>query len=481
MSLRSLQGRLLWTFVTLMTLGLGSVIGLSGMQLNAQTLQRNEDELTMQAQLIANALREPVERESDSQHSGGRSLDVLIGSYAQGVGGRVTLLDSNLQIVFSSDSAVTAHTQQNQTELLTARRGEMQPTVRWDEWQKTERLFVAVPVVGEHGQPISFIQLSVPMGPIYAEMTQTWLRFLGIGSVVLLVTAIAGIVIARQIAVPVERLTATTEHIAAGRLDERVTPAGPNEIHRLGTAFNRMTERVQAMMTQQRAFVDNAAHELRSPLTSIRLRIEMLRTRARNNAELTQHYLAQMDGEVGYLQRLVDNLLDLATVENIEPAIPKAPLDLASMLYDVSDEMSVVAQQVGLEFQTDIPEHLPTISVNADQMKILIRNLIDNAIKYTQRGGKISLTANSSHGEIEIQVTDTGIGIPAEALPHIFERFYRVDAARSRDTSRATSSTGLGLALVQRIAQTHGGRAEVSSLIGKGSTFTVRLPLRSDN
>ena len=481
MSLRSLQGRLLWTFVTLMTLGLGSVIGLSGMQLNAQTLQRNEDELTMQAQLIANALREPVERESDSQHSGGRSLDVLIGSYAQGVGGRVTLLDSNLQIVFSSDSAVTARIQQNQTELLAARRGEMQPTVRWDEWQKTERLFVAVPVVGEHGQPISFVQLSVPMGPIYAEMTQTWLRFLGIGSVVLLVTAIAGIVIARQIAVPVERLTATTEQIAAGRLDERVTPAGPNEIHRLGTAFNRMTERVQAMMTQQRAFVDNAAHELRSPLTSIRLRIEMLRTRARNNAELTQHYLAQMDGEVGYLQRLVDNLLDLATVENSEHAIPKAPLDLASMLYDVSDEMSVVAQQAGLEFQTDIPEHLPTISANADQMKILIRNLIDNAIKYTQRGGKISLTANSPRGEIEIQVTDTGIGIPAEALPHIFERFYRVDAAHSRDTSRATSSTGLGLALVQRIAQSHGGRAEVSSWIGKGSTFTVRLPIRSDN
>jgi len=481
MSLRSLQGRLLWTFVTLMTLGLGSVIGLSGMQLNAQTLQRNEDELTMQAQLIANALREPVESESDSQRSGGRSLDVLIGSYAQGIGGRVTLLDSNLQIVFSSDSAVTARTQQNQSELLTARRGEMQPTVRWDEWQKTERLFVAVPVVGEHGQPISFVQLSVPMGPIYAEMTQTWLRFLGIGSVVLLVTAIAGIVIARQIAVPVERLTATTEQIAAGRLDERVTPAGPNEIHRLGTAFNRMTERVQAMMTQQRAFVDNAAHELRSPLTSIRLRIEMLRTRARNNVELTQHYLAQMDGEVGYLQRLVDNLLDLATVENSEPAIPKAPLDLASILYDVSDEMSVVAQQAGLEFQTDIPEHLPTISANADQMKILIRNLIDNAIKYTHRGGKISLTANSPRGEIEIQVTDTGIGIPAEALPHIFERFYRVDAAHSRDTSRATSSTGLGLALVQRIAQSHGGRAEVSSGIGKGSTFTVRLPIRSDN
>jgi two-component system, OmpR family, phosphate regulon sensor histidine kinase PhoR len=212
-----------------------------------------------------------------------------------------------------------------------------------------------------------------------------------------------------------------------------------------------------------------------------RLRIEMLRTRARNNVELTQHYLAQMDGEVGYLQRLVDNLLDLATVENSEPVIPKAPLDLASILYDVSDEMSVVAQQAGLEFQTDIPEHLPTISANADQMKILIRNLIDNAIKYTHRGGKISLTANSPRGEIEIQVTDTGIGIPAEALPHIFERFYRVDTARSRDTSRAMSSTGLGLALVQRIAQSHGGRAEVASWIGKGSTFTVQLPIRSDN
>ncbi len=471
MRMRSLQGRLLLTFVTLMAFGLGSVSLLAGLRLTGQDLAHNQRDLELQAQTIANALRDPVGLGSRRTPTGGRSLDVLISSYAQGIGGRVTLLDPQLNVTLSSDSAVPLHVQDSHSELIAARNGSPQATIRRDEWSKQERLFVALPVA-DRGQVFGFVQVSIPTAPIYAEMRQTWLTFLIIGGVVLLVTIAASTLLARQIAVPVLKLTATSEKIAAGRLDERVCPEGPNEIRRLGVVFNQMAERVQEMIAQQRAFVDNAAHELCSPLTSLRLRIEMLQTRGKGDAELTQRYLSQMEREVGYLQRLVDHLLALASVENSNQAAPKTPLDLARVLYDVADEMGEVARQAGLALQTDIPEHLPTFEANAEQMNSLVRNLIDNAIKYTRHGGTITLTAKSARDEIQVCVADTGIGIPADALPHIFDRFYRVDAARSRKEGGA----GLGLSLVRSIAQAHGGRVDVQSRINEGSVFTVVLP-----
>ena len=471
---RSLQSRLLLTFVTLMAFGLGGVILLTGWQLTAASLDHSKRDLELQVQTIANALREPIERGSDAGPGGGRPLDALIASYARGINGRVTLLDTQSDVRLSSDPTVPIQVAENNDESAAARNGIIESAIRWDEWGKEERLFVASPIIGDRGQNLGFVQISIPTGPIYAEQQRTWLTFILIGGVVLLVTILASMLIARQIAVPVQNLTSTSEQIAAGHLDERVAPAGPDEIRRLGVAFNQMAERVQEMMGQQRAFVDNAAHELRSPLTSIRLRIEMLQTRGKADAELTQHYLTQMEREVGYLQRMVDHLLSLASVETNERSANFKPLDLSRVLYAVTDAMSDTVQQAGLGLQTDIPEHLPTIEANAEQMNMMIRNLIDNAIKYTRRGGTIHLAAKASPDEIEIQVKDTGIGIPADALPQIFDRFYRVDTSHSR----AQGGAGLGLALVRSIVQAHGGRVEVASRVNQGSTFQVFLPIR---
>ncbi len=470
---RSLQARLLLTFVTLMVLGLGGVIFLGGLRLTAQDMARSERDLALQAQIIANALREPVGFGGEIEHSGGRSLDTLINSYAQGIAGRVTLVDTHLNVEFSSDKTVPIHVTESHAELIAARDGSSQPAIRWDEWRKEERLFVAAPVSDDHGQSLGFVQLSIPTAPIYAVSLQTWLSFLLIGGGVLLVTIIASTIIARQIAVPVQHLTTTSEQIAAGRLDERVVPAGPNEIRRLGIAFNQMAERVQEMIAQQREFVDNAAHELRSPLTSIRLRIEMLQTRGKANAAITERYLNQMEHEIGYLQRLVDHLLALASVESNTQTPPKAQLDVTHILRGIADDMRDVAEQAGLTLQADVPMRLPTVQANPEQMNILFRNLVDNAIKYSPQGGTITIAAQALAREIEIRVSDTGIGIPPEALPHIFERFYRVDPAHSRTQGGA----GLGLSLVRAIVEAQGGRIEAQSQVQAGSVFIIHLPI----
>ena len=473
---RSLSRQLLATYVTLLALGLLVASVLSGAQIAAQEIERTQRSLALQAQIIANALREPIEH--GSQYAAlGRSLNDLVNSYAQSIGGRVTVFDPQLQVVTSSDSAVPPHQAASDAELIDVQRGVSLPAIRWDEWRKEQRLFVAAPVIGNRAAILGYVQLSVSMAPINAERAQIWLTFAVIGGLVLLATIGASIWVARQIAAPVQTLTATSEQIAAGKLDERVMPGGPIEIRRLGDAFNQMAERVQEMMAQQRAFVDNAAHELRSPLTGLRLRIEMLQTHGANDVALTQRYLGQMEREIGYLQRVVDHLLTLASVEQNKQAAPKTALDLAPVLYDLSDEVTPLAQQANVTLQVNVPDHLPTVQANPDQMRIAIRNLLDNAIKYTRQGGTVTLAACATGAHIEITVSDTGIGIPAEALPHVFDRFYRLDAAHSRDRStRLGGGAGLGLSLVQAIIQAHGGAIRLASQVGAGSTFTIELP-----
>lgn len=169
--------------------------------------------------------------------------------------------------------------------------------------------------------------------------------------------------------------------------------------------------------------------------------------------------------------------------------LTRSPLDLAPILYEVADEMTPLGQAAGVHLQMDVPVHLPAVTANAEAMHIMVRNLLDNAMQYTPAGGLITVDATPEGSRpptasnapalgdqtsgVSIRVTDTGAGISAEHLPHIFERFYRVDKARSRRQGGA----GLGLALVRSIVEAHGGGISVKSTVGQGTTFTVRLPL----
>ncbi len=475
---RNLSGRLLLTYVTLMLVTAGSLIVFTGDRLAAQTLERHEHDLVVEAEEAAVEMGDPFDDLLDGESGAADLLKRLVTLFAQREGARVVVLDQNLKMLFSSDDQIPPHVENDQVELVTARRGSIRPSIRWDQWRKEERLFVAADMLKDGTQVLGFVQLSVPTAPIHAEIMQIWLSLLGVGGIVLAITTLASVWMARQVAIPLQTLTSTTERIAAGRLDERVSPTGPEEVQRLGSAFNRMTERVQAMLVQQRAFVDNAAHELRSPLTSLRLHLDLLKARHREGDESTRLHLREMEREVDYLQRMVSQLLALSSVVESERVAPKRPLDLSRLLYQLADEMNVVAQQAGLSLDVDVPDHLP-LHANAEQMMIMLRNLVDNAFKYNRAGGTVVLAARASDAGIEIRVTDTGIGIPADALPHIFERFYRADQAHSRQPSASTSAgAGLGLALVQAIVQANGGRIQVESRIKEGSTFTVYLPIQ---
>src|SRR5581483_2641581 len=392
--------------------------------------------------------------------------------YARTLGARVTLVDARLQTVVTSDPQQAPADQSAAPELLAARQGRAAADIRRDVASGEERLFVAAPIAEDRRGPIGFVQLARPMAPVYAEIGRLWLSLLAAGGAMLLLTVLVSLALARRLAGPVLDLTRASERLAQGALAERARPSGPAEIRQLGQAFNRMAERLQEMLARQQAFVAHAAHEFRSPLAGLRLRLEMLqRADARDDPALAQRYLGQMEGEVEHLRQLVDHLLVLVSLDEGQQP-PRVALDLAPLLYAVADEVGPLARAAGIELRVDVPPHLPLLSASPEQLRIVVRNLLDNAIKYTPAGGQITLAAQAAAGALQVQVRDTGVGIPADALPHVFDRFYRVDAARSGRQGGA----GLGLALVRAIVAAHGGEVQAASAPGVGSTFTVRLP-----
>ena len=223
----------------------------------------------------------------------------------------------------------------------------------------------------------------------------------------------------------------------------------------------------------RKEFVANVSHELRTPLTFIKGFVETLRDGAVNDPLKGPEYLATIEKHVAQLMNLVNDLLEISRLESRSSVPRRQSVKLPELLNKVVELMQPAAQKKAQRLSVSLAAELPVIAGDPDYLERAVANLLDNAIKYTPRSGEVSICAKTEGPRVVIEVTDNGIGIPAEDMPRIFERFYRVDKSRSREMG----GTGLGLAIVKHIAQAHGGTVEVSSEVGKGSTFRLLLPL----
>ena len=217
-------------------------------------------------------------------------------------------------------------------------------------------------------------------------------------------------------------------------------------------------------------FVANASHELKTPVAAILATSETLRNAIEEDPEAARAFVENLVKESDRLARLIAELLDLARLD--QPQDQAHPTDVSAVVREVVADMEPSARDVGLALETRVSGGLRVLGRPQD-LSLLARNLLDNAIAYTPRGGRIVVALDSDGPDAVLTVADTGIGIPSKDIPRIFERFYRVDRARSRETG----GTGLGLSIVRHIVESHGGRVEAQSELGAGTTFTVRLPL----
>ena len=318
------------------------------------------------------------------------------------------------------------------------------------------------------------IEAGAPMDEVQDDLRQ-WLFLLAAG--LPLVGAIAvggGYLLIKRALTPVDRIAASAERIGSHNLSERLPVAATHdELERLSTALNRMIERLEEAFQHSRRFVADASHELRTPLTVLRGELESLAQESRFDLDSRERLGSALE-EVERLVNIVEGLFAISRLDAGEAQAEWVPFDLAQLTASTADQMSLLAEDKNIQV-TCVPAKAVWVEGDRARMKQVVVNLLDNAIKYTPEGGAVSLTVTDNQGRALLEVADNGTGISPEVLPRVFERFFRVDKARSRDDGGA----GLGLSIVRSICAAHHGRVEATSAPGEGSRFRVELPLAS--
>jgi heavy metal sensor kinase len=271
--------------------------------------------------------------------------------------------------------------------------------------------------------------------------------------------------------VPVRRMVAVTKRITAEDLSLRLESVeSQDEIGELADTLNSMIARLERSFQQIRQFSGDVSHELKTPLTELKCNAEVVLRKQRTSKEY-QTALQNVIEDADHLQKIIEDLLLLARMDSHSQPFTFTRLALYEVFFQVFEHLHPLAQQKGLalEFQK-----MENVFINGDSSLLnhVFTNLITNAIQYTPSGGKVTFALHQQASQAILTITDTGIGIPEQALPNIFDRFYRVEQSRSHETG----GSGLGLAIAQHIVDAHGGTIEVKSTIGKGTTFQVVLP-----
>jgi signal transduction histidine kinase len=307
------------------------------------------------------------------------------------------------------------------------------------------------------------------MGPTLRSLYLLWL----ISGLLLLGVAIGSWWFSHSVTASLEGLNDVAEQLSKGDLQARIEPQGPMEMRRFGQTLNQMANHLQDNINGMKAFVANASHELRTPLTAIKLHVDALADGAVAEPQVAQRFLSQLQDEIDRMNRTITDLLDLSKIEANRGQIKLEEVDLGQILSETRDLWRARSEQAGIELKLNLPQIIPKILGNEDQLRRLFDNLLDNAIKHAPLGGWVELDLiNLSKRQImRVEVRDNGKGILPEHLPRIFERFYRVEAPYEEKTS----GSGLGLAIAKSIVESHEGKIGVTSQMNEGSTFWVEL------
>lgn len=332
---------------------------------------------------------------------------------------------------------------------------------------ESDPLRVYVLPVLDNGKIVGWVQAIQSLGSVRDTLDRLLLALLLGGGLLSILAGFGGYFLAARALAPIDNITRTAENISSEDLTARLTvPDTEDEVSRLAATLNKMLGRLESGFKRERQFTADASHELRTPLTAMQAILSVTREGERSPTEYRQA-LDDLIDETNRMRGLVEDLLRLARDEGKSILHPEA-FDLSVLLNDLADSLRPLAQAKGLALTVDIVSRLP-FTGDMDMLIRLFVNLLDNAIKYTEQG-TVNLSAYQDGRQIHIVVSDTGIGISSEHLPFIFERFYRVESARS------SAGTGLGLAIARQIAQAHGGEIKVESRPKAGTTFSVILP-----
>ena len=298
-------------------------------------------------------------------------------------------------------------------------------------------------------------------------------QMLGIFGIALAVVLVMAGIISSIVTKPVAELSAGIERMSEGDYSRRVHVPGKGEMAQLAAAFNQMSQQVHNLDEARNQFVSNASHELKTPLATMKILVESMIYQDDMPGELRQEFLTDINKEIDRLSSVVGDLLTLVHIDSHKLRLRREMMIFADTVRESVKRLQPLAKKHGQEIVVEISD---ACEMFADPGKLaqVCYNIIENGIKYTPDGGKITVTLKRMGRDAVLEISDTGVGIPAEDVEHVFDRFYRVDKARSRETG----GTGLGLSIVQQIVRLHAGSVTVQSEQGKGTTFIVQLPVK---
>ncbi|MCB8988187.1 MAG: HAMP domain-containing protein [Ardenticatenaceae bacterium] len=477
-----LRTRMMFAYAGLILLGFGLLALLSGQQISQGATDDYERNLITQAGLMARALRNPVEsyighegevEESNEDGANQGTLVEIVQEYARDLNARVLLIDHNGTVWLDTQGAMIAQNLAGDSQVAAALQAQTTSDVR-DNEQGEATVYVAAPIM-EDGRVLSILLLASPLTAAQELVIQRWLGLVG-GVILLAVLAVlASLWLSTSMTRPLETMRASAMRMAEGDLSQRLPQDRSDEFGELAASFNHMAAEVEAMLLEQRAFAGNASHELRTPLTTIRLRSEALREGGLDE-ETTRQYITEIDDEVARLGNLVNDLILLSRFDSGRAEQGNDLVDPVRLAQSIRFKFEPQLAAQGLQLTLDMPDDLPALAASRSHLQVVFRNLLENAMRYTPPGGCITWRMWLEGDVLRSTVTDTGQGIAAEDLPHIFERFYRADKARTREAG----GVGLGLPLTRSIVEFYNGRIAIDSPgLGKGTTASVWWPLNT--
>jgi len=444
--IHSLQFRLIVAFALVIIVTIGSVFFFTYQSTRSEIRQFGERMELMQARRVEVELSSYYYRRGNWE-----GIQPFIAQWGNLYGRRIILTDHNGVVVADSEEELLGKPYE----------ADMPGIPMSSPWEKGA---IGVLYLGPGLSPeVDIVSLHIVYGAIGRFFI--WGGLLAV-AIALLIT----FVLSRRILAPVKALTQAARRLGKGDFSQRVHIRDKGEVGELAQSFNSMAGDLERAEQLRRNMVADAAHELRTPLSNIRGYLEAIRDGVVKPDVAT---ISSLYEEVTLLSRLIDDLQELSLADAGELNLICQKEDISKLIDEAVAALQPQAATKDLVLAVDLPEKLPLVNIDSHRIKQVLRNLLDNAVAHTAKGGTIAVTARQEGNCVEVTVSDTGEGIPAEDLPNIFERFYRVDKSRTR----ATGGSGLGLTIAKRLVEAHGGRIEVQSELGKGSRFAFTLPV----
>lgn len=477
--MKQIQSKITLTYIILSTAIIIAVGVISSLGVESYFRDRLISELSREADLVLLALDDPNLTRAEF-HS-------LVRKLAQKGNFRVTLIAEQGKVLDDSDVPVdnvpNIENHLQRPEVQEAMRKGIGSNVRKSATVGADLLYVAKrvnqPIQSSQLQGVGFVRISIHLEDFQRIIHDIRFNIFLAGMLVLVMVLFVSIVISRQITKPIVKIASHVQAIRQGNLDAKIPTTSGDEINQLAQTVNELVEKLKsdklhlAKLEQIRSqFLANVSHELRTPIFTIQGYLETLLDGAVDDPAVNRDFLEKISRHTARLNALLSDLIDIARIESGEMKMSFRYFNLYDFLETVVQELQSTAEQRGIKLLLDTPSE-PSLEVlgDRDRLRQVLNNLIENAIRYNKTGGEVRVSYASSDGYARVTVSDTGIGIPPEHLPRIFERFYRVDMERSRETG----GTGLGLAIVKHIVEAHGGTIDVVSEVGKGSTFSFTL------